>query len=328
MQRVLSAPVHGERLSVTRERQNARFMREQRLIAGRGVRMSYGPNGILMEIDERARSSVGTSSSIRPWTVRWMPASDDDDTRGEWQIYAPTGSLSVNYKIGYETIRSYAAMCMNDAVKGADGKELFGWFKIPDPSESDAENINGETPGKLWTVRLFVKPWARYRVSSGDEMAYGRCAWTESVATIGVFEYTYDGVKSTHHTVSQILTEKITRVWDSGGAFAADYELTEPQKPTSGHKVSVISQSVMLGRLQRTIQSPSDITGKESVWLKIEHATERFDIKVVTEDPGDSNDDQTTVRILGLVDDVVTEDYRDGIGNLPFYTNPADKGNE
>ena len=226
MQRVLSAPVPGERLSVTRERQNARFMREQRLIAGRGVRMSYGPNGILMEIDERARSSVGTSSSIRPWTVRWMPASDDDDTRGEWQIYAPTGSLTVNYKSGSETIRSYAAMCMNDAVKGADGKELFGWFKIPDPSESDAENITGETPGKLWTVRLFVKPWARYRVSSGDEMAYGRCAWTESVATIGVFEYTYDGVKSTCVPLTFLVAE------NSAGVFAPRHDMPTLNVPS------------------------------------------------------------------------------------------------
>lgn len=324
MQRVLSAPVLGQSLSVTRERAMARFNREQRLIAGNGISLSRGPNGTLIELS--GQNGVGCSSAdIFPWKVRWFGKSATDDTDGEWQVYAPIGTLVVNYGSSSSVRRSYAAMCSNGYATNENGDVIYGWFKIPTPEDSDAEITTGEMAAKSWSVRAYIKPWARYKVMTGKG-SYGATAWTETVATISEIKYKAGENNRTEHTVSQSLASSLTKLWDTSSPFSVDYELTSETVRESSYTVKVINQTKMLGRLQKENAQPFDIKSADGVWVKIKHETTEFDLTLAVTDQGQSDDDKTVYKIYEMDGDVVKTDNRSSIGTLPFYTNPADTG--
>lgn len=325
MERVPKAPILGQRPSVTRERSNERFQRQQRIIAGRGISLSRGPNGVLVELADLSGHGGGSAQADFPWKVRWYPHDIEDDSKGEWQVYAPIGSLVVNYGGSYSAKKSYAGMCVNDAGKGEDGNALFGWFRIPDPTNADAEISVSDKASKSWAVRVYIKPWARFRVATsiGD---YGKVAWVETIATIGQYDYKVDDKTHTEHWVTQSLSKSITENLDNTDAFAIDYELANEFDANSGVKVSVINQAKMLGRLQKVNIEPFEITDKTSVWVKIKHENTEFDMTLETTDPGKSNDDQTCYKIYDLDGNVITADLRKSVTDLPFYTNKADSG--
>lgn len=327
MRKTLSPPIVGQSLSASWGAKLASDIRANRIIAGKGIYLSYTPNGTIINSNATGVVNSYSTTATNMWDVVWVPHDDDDDTKGEWQVYLPIGSLTVKYAANQDASslhKTYAGLCQNAKGKDKNGKTWYGWFKIPDPKDEDAFISSDTYVVKAWTVYAEIKPWAKFWVSS-DNDEHDPVAWKEEIATICVMEYTDDNGNARHnHYVIQGHTGAMEKVWDCSGPFALDYTLNDPTSTSSTYSVAVINQTKMLGRLQKNNVDPVYVTGADEVWVKIAHEDENFDLSVLTSvsDPN-SNDDQTVYRIYKLDDDVVKEDNRDRIGDLPFYTNPA-----
>lgn len=70
------------------------------------------------------------NGKLRPFALRWQSTSKTDENEGEWQIYLPRGCAMLNNDIYWPK---------NDVGKNQDGDITFGWYKIEEPSNSDAD---------------------------------------------------------------------------------------------------------------------------------------------------------------------------------------------
>ena len=326
-------PSVGQKISASWGRSLIDSIRAGLPVAAPGMLLKRGMYGTSMTPMVEAKSggvAIGGASPLLPFKVRWFakPTELNPDA-GEWQVYVPFGSLTVVYGDGTISRRAYSAMATNADAKDAEGNAIYRWFKIPDPEDVNAEvKIVGEKAVKQWTVYVLTKPWARLLVST-DPDGNGNVAWRDAIATISIAEWTEqteDGrsVYQMDHNVIPLNVGHMEKRWDVVKPFAIDYKLSDETSADSEYAVEVINQTKMLGRLQAKNIEPVNVKGATEVWVQIDHSGEDFDLTVKTSVQNEESDDDVTVyKIYDLEDGVVTEDYRDTIPELPFYTNPA-----
>lgn len=331
MTRLPNPPVVKQGLSVSYFRQLIQYLRESRIIAGQGMKVSRTPNGTVLDCTAKGGGGtyVAAAKSLHPFAVRWFakPTQANPDA-GEWQVYIPTGSLDVIYGSSVAQHRAYYAMPTNEVATDGNGENIYRWFKIPDPTNANADVTTSDGMAvKQWTVYALIKPWARFLVSTDPE-ANDEVAWIEPIASISLAEWTeqVDGgtVNKSSHSATSLHSGAITKTWDVTSPFAIEYILSDETSKSSGYTARVINQTKMLGRLQVNNVTPVDVTNATEVWIEIDHSGEDFSLEVKTSvESEESNDDVTVYKIYDLSNGVVVEDYRGAIPELPFYTNSA-----
>lgn len=328
MRSTARGPNPGDSMSADWARKVCGDARANRILPGTGYTVSYTPNGTRLNIGINAvQKNVETAkkAELLPWTLRWYDLTED---AGEWQVYAPFGSFTVSHKASSGVVpKRYTGVLSNHEAVDKDGNALPGWYSIPTPLEGDASVAAlGAMQGRSWSVGLYIHPWGKGTVVTGS--AEGTpFAWAVTVGSVQEADYKDgEGRAKKSHGVTQTLKTAVEKDWDISGAFALDYTPSSETDGSMDGTVAVINQVKMLGRAQQSLVEPTDVTGAEGVWIKIEHSGEEFTLSVETDDPGDSNDDQTVYKIYDLKDNIVTADYRAEVGELPFYTNPADTG--
>lgn len=327
----VKAPICGERMTVDWARRVVEELRANRILPGVGYRVYYTRNGthLFFNGSENIIEEQQTQSLLHPWKVRWMSHDDEDQTKGEWQVYVPTGSLAVNF--GNRTV---LGKMTNAIAKNGEGEELVDWFKIGNPEDEDAEATFENGGGLKWNVKIRVTPWGEITVTTVNKKDLEvNWLWEDSIAVISVIKYedesSSEGERLRYiRKINQIVRDSILKQIDTSKAFAINYEETGEGENKS-KTAKIINQTMMLGREQVEKSEPTELTDDhESVWVKISHPAEKFSIDVVMEEPGESNDDQTCFKIYDLYKRIVVKDFRDTIPALPFYTNSPDNSNQ
>ena len=317
-------PIAGEPMTVDWARNVGADARANRILQGVGYRVTHTPNGTILHIDGGKTVETSVSAGIAPWTVRWHELEKDGEVKGEWLVYAPPGSFGIlqHKAIGDKNLVGMLLNADTDLYEGDVGK----WFKI-EPLKDDADAVTapeGSLEGLRWTIKLFIYPWARGEV--GSRIAY-KCAWEIPIANIYEYEYEENGENKVKREVVQLYTGAIAKDWNEHAPFAVCYELEDENEKDSDYTVTVKNQKVMLGRKQYIVESETDIKDRSDVWLLINHAGKEYSAEVKTEDPGETNDDQTVVKLYTLEDNIVMSDFREDIEDMPFYTNAPDESN-
>lgn len=121
-------------------------------------------NGLLLHQNNIIATGGGRGGhgGLRPFKLRWMPQDDEDQSKGEWQIYLPMGCADINEKDVY--------FPKNDIGTDADGEVTFQWYKIETPSDSDATiTTSGTKVFKEWTVYVHFKDFPMMYASTTEE---------------------------------------------------------------------------------------------------------------------------------------------------------------
>lgn len=117
-------------------------------ISGKGVRISYKPNGAFINVDVDAVGSVAEAKYF-PFLVRFHTT--DTDTTGQWEIRIPNGSVSVGGACSPINRRA-------SDTSGHDGED--GWYLLYlDESEGTAETRQ-ETDADGNTITVSTRRWA------------------------------------------------------------------------------------------------------------------------------------------------------------------------
>lgn len=310
-------PVEGQAITVTWAKQLLAYIRENTPRAGAGATESRTRNGVFIGVGSSPSASSSAPATLSAFDVRWYPHSDTDDTKGEWQIHLPFGCATIGERI-------YLPDKDVESAKDKDGVEIFGWYKIPSPKNEDGfqERADG-WEAISWTVKVAFKAWPRLMpttdTSEDGPSQFGRGYKEVAVATISVYNYDIDGRKYTAHKVNQLVSvaQKIER--DIGGAFAIEYA-TDGSEYSREAKWTprVRNQSCMLGRLQKYIDTPTDVGGWDDVCLKIEHSTNEYKVSL-TKEFEESDAKKTVIRLYKMKHNEIVDDYREDISKIPFY---------
>ena len=261
----------------------------------------------------------GTSAAARethPFAVRWFPY---DENSGEWQIYLPCGCAILNVKGQSSYGGTYNMIPVNRKARNAKGEDIFAWYRIEDPKDSDATIVQEDDRiAKQWTVRLLAKPYPRMMLST-DPKAFDTVSGSVAVATMTLIE-TRDDEGNTRRSRSgeNIVRESQTFEHDVSRAFSVHYRTEDDAKePDAKFKPSIVNSRFLFSRKQQIVGTETDISGMKDVYVKFGHESEKFTIEV-TDQREDSDEDKTVVRIYRLEDDVVTIDERDDLDAVLF----------
>ena len=126
-------------------------------LAGPGVRISYTPNGAMIEIDSAPEPA---NEPPKPFAVRWHQPADAD---GQWEIYMPAGCMSC----GATCIPANVSAHDTNGHGGEDGEP--GWYILPlDESQGQSKTDADGNSYKVWYVTIHAKISAK--ISGEDEM--------------------------------------------------------------------------------------------------------------------------------------------------------------
>lgn len=277
---------------------------------------------------------VPTAATVQPFDVRWYRyESDDDDNggggsndKGQWQIYLPLGCLTV--KQGNVT---YFYVPTNNRAKDEDNKEIAEWYEIPEPENTAYANVvtTKDRVVTTYAVYLNMKPWPRVKIST-DPTDGEPVQWQEAVATIKIVQYTDESDTPPERSATRLADEtSIAKEWDISGEFAIKYEIANRSLQDKNAKptVKLINQSRFIGRLEKTITQDTTIQDEwESVWIKIKHDSEEFEMTIEHDLSGSetvSDDDKTVYKIYDIEEKIVKVDYRDSVPEMDFYISSA-----
>lgn len=253
-----------------------------------------------------------SGSGLKPFALRWMPKSVEDDTVGEWQVYLPKGCMQLD---------NFVCWPKNEMGTDKDGTSTFQWYKIVDPNDSDADvNTSNGYAFKEWTVYAHVKEFPLFYVSSREEDTDFKTSTSIAIGTLTTKEWTDEaGKQHAMHSTTQIVGENIDRHTDDSGSFRITYKVQGDKKSEDSYHLLLTNQYITIGRNQIWIETDTDITSMTDVVLKIDHSTEDVAISIV--DKLEKNTlDFTYIRILKLEDKSIVNDLRsEARVEFPFY---------
>ncbi len=323
MQYAPKPPNPDQPITVAFGRTLVKIIKQSQVKPSVGQRISRSGFGTTINAaTESPRTNVfADEEAVKPWTIRWFPWSEEDDTLGEWQIFVPTGSAILNADDLY--------MAKNDNAKDADGEIIGDWYAIADVDDDHATSDESEYEGvarrvEKWTIYAHLKPWPRV-LASADTDGFGKTMQSDVVGTICRVTYTYDSGEGertvTEHFVNQQIMDDVVKLErDTTGTFAIVYETEEGKEieKDAAWKPYVTNQRMMLGRVQATKTENTCVNEWQTVVVRVDHPAEDFTLSVVQTE-AQSDDDKTCVTIYELEDDVVTQDNRSQLSKIPFY---------
>lgn len=261
----------------------------------------------------------GGEGSLRPFKVRWMSHSKEVDTAGEWQIYLPTGCVTINNEPVVPT---------NVPATDIEGNKIIDWYKIEDPTDSDGDvGTYGKYEIVEWHVYVHVKSFPLMYVSTKkDDSTFTGTLNDLYVANMMRKEWEEQegeaNKKHTQHLATQVLFDAQHLDFEKTGSFRLEWkcEGNDKRKPSS-YKLYIVNQYVQFGRVQVWGQDKTDITNFTEVFVKIDHSTKEANIEVVAESQANSMD-YTFIKIMKIVEGSIKEDYRETIRKeLQLYNN-------
>lgn len=148
MTRIPRDPTPSEGLSATWTRQLLKYLRESRLVAGAGIRLSCGPHGTVIDSTATA-TAVAAEAQYYPFVARFHTTKDDSN--GQWEVRIPNGAVSVGG----------ACYPLNKAASEKSGHNgESGWYLLYlDESEGTAETRQ-ETDAEGHNVTVSYRRWA------------------------------------------------------------------------------------------------------------------------------------------------------------------------
>ena len=149
MTRIPRDPTPGEGLSVTWARQLLKYLRESRLVAGAGIRMSCGPHGTVIDSTATAaKAGAAAAAQYHPFAVRYHTTDNDSD--GQWEVRIPYGSVSVGSRCDP----------INKAASSKGGHENEdGWYALYINESEGAAGTRQEGSGQQ-AVTVSYRRWA------------------------------------------------------------------------------------------------------------------------------------------------------------------------
>lgn len=258
--------------------------------------------------------SVRNAKGLRPFALRWMPKSVEDEKIGEWQVYLPKGCMQLN---------NFVCWPKNEMGTDKDGVPTFQWYKITDPNDSDADvKISNGYAFKEWTIYAHVKEFPLFYISSKEEDQDFKTSTNIAIGTCMTSEWTdKEGKAHATHSTTQIVDKNIDRQTENSGSFRITYKVQGDKKSEDSYSLLLTNQYITIGRNQIWIETDTDITSMTDVVLKIDHSTEDVAISIVNKLEKNTLD-FTYIRILKLEDKSIVNDLRSQARvEFPFYNN-------
>lgn len=139
-------PVPGSPVSASWMRRMLAACRTSMPLAGPGVRISYMPNGAMIEIDSAPEPA---KEPPKPFEVRWHQPADAD---GQWEIYMPTGCISCGQTCEPANVKSNNTQ----GHGGEDGEP--GWYIFPlNESQGLTQTDSEGNSYREWSVSIHAK---------------------------------------------------------------------------------------------------------------------------------------------------------------------------
>lgn len=260
-----------------------------------------------------------SAGGLRPFKVRWMSHSKEVETQGEWQIYLPTGCVTINNEPVVPT---------NERATDIDRNEIKDWYKIEDPSNADADvGTYGKYEILEWPVYVHVKSFPlMYASTKKDDDEFPGTLNDLYVANMIKKEWEdRDGEtskKHTQHFATQVLFEEQHLEFEETGSFRLEWKCEgEDKRSLDSYKLYMVNQYVHFGRVQVWGEEKTDVTEFTDVFVKIDHSKKDAEISVV-EESEENTLDYTFIKILKLDEGAIKDDYRETIRTeLQLYNN-------
>lgn len=332
MRSSINGPLVGEKMTADWARRVVEELRANRILPSDGYRVHYSRNGTRLDFDAQAKATQSPifaqeKEELYYWKVRWMSHDPNDSSKGEWQVYAPTKALQIQYSAALY----YYGFIKNDKAKDSEGKEIIGWYKI-NISEEEADPAWDERygAGVSRDVVVNIDPWgdatietvanALYHSNQGGNLEV-KYRWSQHIAVIREFEHNEGSQKTVYHYTYRAFTENIIRYQENiKSQFGIQYERKEGDEKVA----KIINQYIYAGRTLVKKAEDTIITDDTTdVWMKLTHSGETFELDVVFEDPGESNNDQTCFKLYTFQNRIVINDYCDALPEFFFYTNSS-----
>lgn len=190
----------------------------------------------------------GGDGGLRPFKVRWMSHSKEVETSGEWQIYLPTGCVTINNEPVVPT---------NAQATDIDHNKIKDWYKIDNPSNADADvGTYGKYEILEWPVYVHVKSFPlMYASTKKDDNAFPGTLNDLYVANIIKKEWEdKDGEtskKHTQHLATQVLFEEQHLEFEKTGSFRLEWKCEgDDKRKIDSYKLYIVNQYVEFGRVQ------------------------------------------------------------------------------
>ena len=150
-------PVPGSPVSASWMRRMLAASRASMPLAGPGVRISYTPNGAMIEIDSAPEPA---KEPPKPFEVRWHEPAGAD---GQWEIYLPHGCISCGWTCQPANVEA------NDTQGhgGEDGEPR--WYILPvNESQGQSQTDADGNSYRVFDVTIHAKPYAK--IDGEDEV--------------------------------------------------------------------------------------------------------------------------------------------------------------
>lgn len=315
----------GDRLSANTLNSLADSLPKYDNITTNGLYTDCGNGQVIIQAGKDKFGPVGevggkTVDKLYPFKVVWCSHSKTVQTSGEWQIYLPSGCVTIN---------SQPVVPTNARATDIDGNQIKDWYKIEEPQNSDADiGTFGKYEVKEWQVYVHIKSLPLMYVSTKKEdSSFTGTINDLYVDNIMVKEWdteTSEGqtIHNIQHISSQLIKEAQHLKFEETGTFRLEWKLEGQDKynPVS-YKLYLVNQCVDFGRVQVWGAEKTDITSFSDVFVKIDHSKKQASISVV-EASEENTLDYTFIKILKMDNGSVKEDYRETIRNgLQLYNN-------
>lgn len=290
-------PVPGQKITETIFRDIINYMKAITPKAGTGTKVSYGPNGAV--IDSTATGGRIVSDAFKkpePFTLRWHKP--DQEHSGAFEVYLPTGSMTTD------------ADCvpMNDPMwTGHSGHENDDdWYEVLGYSESDSEK----------SIIAYVMPGCHmYVAEEGSDEAEEIKNGALTKITIGRYEVGEDEETHTPHDYPTIKVNipgaRLTNEVKTPGHNKLKYTLAKQGGKWTIDNVKLEDVAFDAGGLTVTAADEEISEETEEVWLKLEHKSTNYRLTVELDPADTTNDDDYTWRQLYTMENLYpTIDHR------------------
>ena len=294
-------------------------------IQGRGVRISYTPNGAIIYAEATAGASA--NEPLKPFAVRWH---QPENAAGQWEIYMPLGCVSagatatpLNAKANYTT--------------GHDG-DNDSWYVIPfsaSPADGDVYDVIVHAKQRATAAAYLpqngdpeVAPaalaWMHKRVDSSEQTTTEKTAYAGDVTSTTVASITWqessDG-ESVVPTVAQSGVHALNSTGTANQEFDIWWAFSISGSTLTVPKMGLLRRTLSTGTDVATISDPVDVSGAdEGIFLRVALNNGAVELTVAL----DVNDtaagaDFFIVQIYEVNQYHVASDFRSALWRLPMY---------
>lgn len=346
-------PAKGQPVRAELIRQIIDCLRMFRPIAGQNIRTQTTPGGTIIN---GTPGGGGSATGTAPWTIRKHIT--EDDTDGKWEIWLPTGCMSVGSTL---TPLNRAA---SEVSGHADDKQ--GWYVFALDEEEGAADTSTEGEGesqvttsyRIWDIVAHAKTSAKVdgvdelsaparrllyvsarkhltsqEASSQTDAQRVANTWgdefSQIVATVTVGTRTQgQGEAQPFRKVEQVASAPLSVQGKDRSNFDLVwyFELSQAGALSVSH-VYCVRQSVAVAGLTVTGPTMTDVTGAQSsIYAKLltnPLDPSQFGAVEVVIDPqnmGRDNNYVTWLRLFDMTSNAVTADYRTtSLSNVQVY---------